>query len=103
MLPFSDFVTIYWNKLRRSGVPWNAASVADDTGMSVGDAGAYFTYCQSHPGLSDAQLIALSPIVQPTPFGLRLMDGAVATAPTSQLDLTLDKITLRQLLVALGK
>ncbi len=97
---FSDFVFTYWHKPKgKSGKLWDSASVAEMEGMDTNDVQAYFSYCESKGRLTDEQLIALNPVVRKTPFGLVVTDG-----PTGDvLDLTLDKITLRQLLAAISK
>jgi hypothetical protein len=56
-MSFADFVTTYWNKLRRSGAPWTPQAIADDSGLSVDDVNMYSAWCKAQGGLPDQQLI----------------------------------------------
>lgn len=98
-MEFSIFVTNYWNKKRgKTGEVWTAEQVADWESVSLPEIQALFSFCSAHSGLTDAQLIALNP--HETPFGW--VPGNPVPAD-NVLDLTMDKITLRQLLAAEGK
>ena len=101
MLSFSDFVLLYWNKKTRADTIYTPEMVAVLEGITLGDATQYFTYCQSQPNVLETQLI-LQASAKKTPFGLVIVPTGSSVDP-SVMDLTLDKVTLRQLLAALGK
>ena len=100
MPSFAEFVTLYWNKKRRSGALWTPQGIADDSGMSLNDVQAFLNYCHDRATLSDAELIATNPTITVTPFGTIILRETPAPAPL--LDRTLDKVTLRELLAALS-
>lgn len=100
-MEFRDFVNMYWNKKRRSGALWTAETVAEDAGMNIDEARAFFGYCEAHSDLSDSSLIALSPIIQRTPFGMRILDSSALTGDGDPLDRLVSQVTLRELIAAL--
>lgn len=95
MMPFADFVTTYWNKKRKSGVLWTPETAQEDCGE---DLSTYFSYCQSKGGITDTQLIALSPVITATPFGIVIHDGTTTGDP---LDRKVSDVTLRELVAAI--
>lgn len=103
MLKFSEFVKLYWQKKTRGGDIYTREMVGLLEGMNLWDANQYFRFCQNKPAeLTDEELIALNPLVKDTPLGLFIGDRGALDDP-DVLDSTLDKVTLRQLLAALGK
>lgn len=74
-MTFSEFVTAYWNKTRRSGQPWTDQTIADDSGIRLDDVDTYLNWCHAQGNLSDTDLIArFEARVEPvqTPYGLHL-------------------------------
>lgn len=55
---FSDFVSFYWNKLRRSGRLWTAPDIVTDSGLGAQVVDVYLVWCKDNgSGLTDQQLI----------------------------------------------
>jgi hypothetical protein len=71
-MEFSEFVTTYYSKTRKSGKPWEPATVAEDSGLPLDQVQAWWGWCREEGG-TDAELITkwetegLVPIQ--TPFG----------------------------------
>jgi hypothetical protein len=74
-MQFNEFVTLYWNKTRRSGAPWTPAAIADDSGFSIDDVNMYLAWCKAQISpvpLTDKELIdkfAATMTVIRTPMG----------------------------------
>jgi hypothetical protein len=98
---FEEFVTSYWNKNRgKTGKPWDPTSVAEWEGIPVDLPLAMFSYCERHAGLTDAQLIALEPVIKQTPFGIVIQDTG-ANESTGVMDVPVSQVTVRQLVAAI--
>lgn len=87
-MTFSEFVKLYWNKVRRSGSPWTPAAISDDSGLSLDIVNMYLNWCQAQSGLADDALISrfddtMTVIV--TPFGSYLGSKGAVTQGTSTI------------------
>ena len=100
IMAFSNFVSDYYNAdgtiaTRHSGVAWDAASIAEDSGMTVDDVTSFLTFIANYPGYTAAQLIALNPSIVPTPIGGIVLQAAAsipATGGTPISQLTPDQL-----------
>lgn len=102
VLTLEQFVTWYRNKTKHNGQPFTEDEIMADSDMERQSVQAFNNYCAKYPNLTDAQLIALDPIILKAPFGVVINDKAPARTADSILDLRVGEVTVRELKAALG-
>ena len=105
-MSFREFVGLYWRKLRRSGAPWTAGAISDDSGLRIDVVQCYLDWAEKNSSLTDEDLskkFESSVELKITPFGAVLVPLGTASNSTTKIgDMGVDEFWAR-MKVLLGK